>query len=451
MRKKLIAIIGLVAIILSLWGCQRTLGNHTGAIEAEFDRIVMEEHELSTFMCEDLKQQVKEQIKEDKEKAENKATTYTIKVKVPDLSKVAMKDVDIELPDSTLGETTSSAYEQEYRDKARQKLEEMITKDKGIDWQNRIIEVTLTKQEEGWKCSLPAPEAQALAGAASQGISDKIYAFLDEDLEYHKLRVAESMDEILAGVFTEQEYLDTIEVEDVSVKEHGFTAKITYKDPEKLYGRIMDAYVEAKSKEGQHIFKEISYESGYSEITAKIGDAIADISDTKEAEFFIEKANEGYSLGYNDQNIMTEAISDKRTAIVKEAVDKINKACVIPEQPRPGTSVLSQSGSGSPISISSSGDVPDKHLTFINESGAEVLKAFVKKGESLSVSLPPGNYRLIQGWGDTWYGNDHAFGPGGTYQESSDIIGVQGGYTYTLTLYNVADGNLGSRGIDYPY
>lgn len=79
-------------------------------------------------------------------------------------------------------------------------------------------------------------------------------------------------------------------------------------------------------------------------------------------------------------------------------------------------------------------------------TGNNILDVFVRGGSTVEIEVPLGTYRLKYAAGQTWYGYEHYFGPKTGYSKadsnfefSNDGYRVSG---YTVTLYQVRDGNL---------
>ncbi len=151
------------------------------------------------------------------------------------------------------------------------------------------------------------------------------------------------------------------------------------------------------------------------------------------------------------------------TAFAQKAVDsydeqlvalknKIDLMLIVADLPQTG--VLSGSGSGPSIDISTqSGDGAhyikvERINSSLSENGTEVMTVFIRDGESTTIRLPSGNYKFKYAIGHTWYGTTDKFGPEGRYVMADQVINVESGYVYTLKLYDVVDGNLGSKNID---
>jgi hypothetical protein len=97
------------------------------------------------------------------------------------------------------------------------------------------------------------------------------------------------------------------------------------------------------------------------------------------------------------------------------------------------------------------------HLIKVEDwnSGREVVEMFVRDGETATVHVPPGTYRIKYASGSTWYEINETFGPDGAYfvaaqqfqfshyQQGNQIVWTK----ETITLYAVPDGNLRTKPI----
>lgn len=84
-------------------------------------------------------------------------------------------------------------------------------------------------------------------------------------------------------------------------------------------------------------------------------------------------------------------------------------------------------------------------------SGIDVMDIFVRGGDTVDVKVPLGNYVVKYASGLTWYGYDYLFGPDTGYSKAEstfnftrDAYGVSG---FTITLYQVTNGNLHTRSL----
>lgn len=463
--KKIISAFLLLSLLLSLTSCSAaTASAHTKAIEAAFEKLAADHALFSHFKCEELKSQVREQAKEEQQEDKEKAA-YEIKVLVPDLAKVNADMVKVDMSDKSLTYTSATTYANSYKEQANDQLKALILADKDIDWAEVTVPVTLTKGDKGWTAKVEEAAGQKLADAARREIWRTSAEHLRTDKEYHAFYIKSNVKTQLEDIFPEQAYRSAVSVEDIKANgADGFKVTLKYHDPETVYSGAMDAFYKTYAAAGKTQYTAVSAQHGNTHLKDNFGEyfkaLVAQEKDQDEAAVEAGKKQAELLVALDEElNIeVTEGLDElrtqvvaKRDALMKAAVDKINNEFVIKEQARPKTSLLSGANSGSPIAVKSSANVSDKHIDFQKEDGTSVLKAFIKSGESLTVRLPAGSYRLVQGWGDKWYGNDHSFGPNGTYQQSRDILTVRSNYTYTLTLYGVSDGNMPSQGIQYPY
>lgn len=80
-----------------------------------------------------------------------------------------------------------------------------------------------------------------------------------------------------------------------------------------------------------------------------------------------------------------------------------------------------------------------------------VLDVFVHGGRTVKVSVPLGSYLVKYASGGTWYGEQYLFGPDTRYSKAGEVFHFRDeGHRvtgYTITLYQVRNGNLSTRSI----
>lgn len=122
------------------------------------------------------------------------------------------------------------------------------------------------------------------------------------------------------------------------------------------------------------------------------------------------------------------------------------------EQPLPENgSLKSGNGTGTDLTIK----VPDQNesvfLKLYDADGNAVGQVFIRPGKSATVNMKGGTYTMKVAYGTEWYGEIDLFGTVGSYQQllngSSTTFKLDSGYSYTLTLGGVYDGNVGSKSI----
>jgi hypothetical protein len=79
-------------------------------------------------------------------------------------------------------------------------------------------------------------------------------------------------------------------------------------------------------------------------------------------------------------------------------------------------------------------------------TGRVVLSVFIQGGRTERIDAPLGTYVLKYASGEAWYGYTHLFGPSAVYTKADELFSFTfdgNRYRgYTVTLYNVINGNL---------
>lgn len=82
----------------------------------------------------------------------------------------------------------------------------------------------------------------------------------------------------------------------------------------------------------------------------------------------------------------------------------------------------------------------------------DTLTIYIHGGETVEVEVPLGSYEIRYASGNNWYGDELKFGSETSYNKADEIFTFSDtGYQvsgYTITLYQVVDGNLQTRSID---
>ena len=125
-----------------------------------------------------------------------------------------------------------------------------------------------------------------------------------------------------------------------------------------------------------------------------------------------------------------------------------------PEQmpPTSGTTYrYTQAAGVAPLEIHTSAG--SNYFVKLENSATEqkILDVFIRGGSTVNINVPLGQYRLKYATGTTWYGYEHYFGPSTVYSKANSILHFyRDGYRvrgYTVTLYQVAGGNLSTSRI----
>lgn len=122
------------------------------------------------------------------------------------------------------------------------------------------------------------------------------------------------------------------------------------------------------------------------------------------------------------------------------------------QKDEPATSILTGAASGVKISLVSNFGDGAHYVLFekiksddITEKGTPVLGVYIRNGDSFTVNLPEGYYKVKIALGATWYGLDYLFGTDGTYCLNKQPIEIRGGgYTYKINLLDAEKTKAGS-------
>lgn len=120
-----------------------------------------------------------------------------------------------------------------------------------------------------------------------------------------------------------------------------------------------------------------------------------------------------------------------------------------PEEPLPGSgSVRSFTGAERIAPFQIKAAQGSHYLVKLVDTAShhDVLTVFVQSGATVDVDVPLGSYEVRYASGDRWYGYDYLFGPDTIYSKADTVFTfrVMGDQVsgYTITLYQVANGNL---------
>lgn len=85
-------------------------------------------------------------------------------------------------------------------------------------------------------------------------------------------------------------------------------------------------------------------------------------------------------------------------------------------------------------------------------TGEDISTIYLRGGENASITVPLGTYEIKYAAGETWYGEEELFGKNTMYSKADELFTFSDtGYQitgYTITLYQVVNGNLQTVGID---
>lgn len=452
MKRRVVLLLTVFVVFFSFTGCSNTQTKQSKAVQTALNEASETSEKFFFYRCDDLKDQVQQQLKE---KGDKDSTEYTIKISVPNLANLNVDNIQVEAPDYNLSETKFTDFTAEYKKRAKDAMKSSVVLSDDVTWSERKIRVELKKDGSKWKASVNTVDLTAITSVLDLSADRKAETVIKESEAYKKMSVAALMNSRLTPAFPDLAFRTAVKVQEVNISEDGsYDVTIRYPDPNEVYSKAVEKSYEAYKQKGKVIYGTQTVQNVAASMQTHITTAASEVQNTMDSTFKVN-ADSTNGDGFEElKKTMTEA----RTAKIEDLQKRVNNEFVFKETSKPKTKRLSGSKSGLSITIKSSKALGDMHLTFyklsgtdMNQKGTKKLSVFIRKGESLTVYLPAGNYKMIQGKGDKWFGEKISFGPNGTYEQSNTLMKIKSGYYYTLTLYGVSGGNLPKKSIPYPY
>lgn len=142
------------------------------------------------------------------------------------------------------------------------------------------------------------------------------------------------------------------------------------------------------------------------------------------------------------------ALYQKYLSQYADTLDLIcHRAAEMPPYPRldePETGILSGGGSGTLVTLETSGK--SVYVKFLDSGGKTAITAYIRAGDSLEIQLPQGDYSMRYARGEVWYGQEYLFGPKGVYGQGTVPV-ENAGFQHTVKLYTVEEGNLATYAV----
>lgn len=379
--------------------------------------------------------------------------TYTLVAYTADIDQLPVEKLSIDPPDYDLNAPDAEAFCTTFSTAAAESIKAYLSDEKNIFTVAQEIVVTYTKNEnKTWTPSLDSNSINGLATQTQRAVTDLSTKLAEENTAYESLLLADKLQKALYESIPDAPFYDAFKIDGIEKTGNDFSVSLTYPDPTPVYTQASNASYDRYAQAGKVLFQEITDEAVMKSITT-------DLTLTEGSDNAIQKTllfPEDGSQDALDQ--MLQEINDIRNSTITSLRERVNSEFVNPVQDPPASGVLSGENSGQSLTIDNTAELGDVHVTFyklsgtdLTEDGVKALSVYIKAGDSTTVYLPIGNYKMIQGIGTTWYGSDLAFGPYGFYQLSNTLVQIEANYYYTLSLYGSEDGNLPTVSIPYPY
>ena len=157
----------------------------------------------------------------------------------------------------------------------------------------------------------------------------------------------------------------------------------------------------------------------------------------------------------DDGGLVADLVDARREAIAS-AQREADAKWVVPaaDVPKNGA-ILSGVSKGVTAKLVTAKDAAGYYVRFFRvadltdeNQGDLQASIYITGGKTARINLPAGFYRVLEAYGDTWYGKDYMFGPDGSYQRWNEVFEIEKGYVYTLT-FHTENGNMDSTGVTY--
>lgn len=455
-------ILCILCLLLCTAGCGSVSSNHARLAEealaqvnftAFSESLILEDAELGAALAEALADRLTfadapGEIAEQRSGGSKSGSTitYDLTLTLPDLPAVPTLSLGTDYPEIDWSTVTRSGYSLSLYESYTKSLSELLA---AGEYPTRTATVTATYTREGgrWQVSLEEATLRTLFRGLMTESTDLFERYRMEG-DYRSVVAAERVNKAIAAetrypiifsntTVTRLEGLDdgsfeiTLDTLDY-VKIIPDVTEKAYQDfkaanPDGVYAPPGDeiALVLLKSAMDSVLYSPVLVEivlTSEDEKAETICDLIADLIDSQleiEAENLIDRIRD---------NLIIESASEPRTQYIG----------------------ISNSKTGIPLKIYTPKGYDSHYFKIYDAKNGELaLRVYVREGDSITVYLPAGSYRIRYCTGDTWYGYDHLFGPEGQYVRFEEVIHMKKNNRYTLTLYQDSDANMEANPIAY--
>lgn len=374
-----------------------------------------------------------------------KKISYAVTVLFPDFSGIPYETVLTDYPAIEWGTVTRASYSTELR---QAYYDAMIYYMQNLKYPMRAEELIFRfeRVDRNW---VVTPDADAVKTICRSFLSDVEGRFQKYRAggDYLSVVAAERVNKAIAAAsdfpvifsnthvvkmegFSNGSYRVTLDTVDYTELFSAVSEEV-YKDykeqnPDGVYAPPADAILEAMLKAGmeesEHALTytqiELDSDSGDPEDIRKL---ITDVI-SSQLEVEIDDLSERIR-----SNMIRESVSEPRTQVVRGTSDPKN---------------------GMPFKIYTPSKYDSHYIKINNASTGETfISVYIREGDSITVYLPVGQYRIRYATGSKWYGWDELFGPDGDYLTFKETISIKKDNKYSLTLYQQADSNMTTKSL----
>ena len=459
--RKRIPLLILALLLPLLASCGDAAKDHAQKIEAAFrdfdaaatiESMELESPELSAALLEEFKsstvfRDLYGEVSEARQGGGKigDTITYTVTMLFPDFSRIPYETVLTDYPEIEWGSVTRESYSGELR---KAYFDAMGYYMQNLKYPTRAEELTFSfaRSRGGYQASSDADALKTIFRAFLSDVENQFQEYRAHG-DYYSVVAAERVNKAISAAsaypvifsntqvvkmegFSNGSYrvtLNTVDYTDLfsAVSEEVYQ-NYKEKNPDGVYAPPDDTILSGMLKAGMEstahplTLTEIELDSDSGD-PDDICDLITDVI-SSQLEVEIDDLSERIR-----SNMIRESVSEPRTQVVRGTSDPKN---------------------GLPFKIYTPSKY-DSHYIKINDAttGETFISVYIREGDSITVYLPVGQYRIRYATGSKWYGWDELFGPDGDYLTFKETVSIKKNNKYALTLYQQADSNMTTKSL----
>lgn len=373
--------------------------------------------------------------------------TYKLSLSFPDISGVPADMVLDKYPDIDWSTAERGAYSESLKENFYNALTEFI-KNRKIPYKEYSIEFTFEKNGSEMTA---VPDHDDLLTAYKEAMisAENLLKDYTDSSELASVIIAERLNKALENDSRYPTILSDSVILGMETKSNGsYKVKLRVVDYVDLMTVVSeDIYDKYKEENPDGV-----YRPPEEEITLSMLEEGIKNTEYKPATVDIELESET-----DDTEYICNMICDIIAGQLEEEVDgfnsRVRSEMIKDSVTEPKTCVLagtSDSSKGMAFKIHTPANYDSHYIKIIDTStGEPFMKIYIREGDTITVYLPVGSYRIRYATGEHWYGYDELFGTDGEYFKFNEVVSIKKDTKYTLTLYRESESNLTTSVLDY--
>lgn len=373
--------------------------------------------------------------------------TYKLSFSLPNLSGVPFDMVLDEYPDIDWSAAERESYSESLKADYYNALTEFI-RNRKIPYKEYTIEFTFEKNGSAMDAVPDADDLLAAYKEAMISAENMLKDYMDSS-ELKSIIVAERLNKALENDTRYPTILSDSTILGMETKSDGsYKVKLKVVDYVDLMTVVSeDVYDKYKDENPDGVYRPPEEEIILSMLEEGINN-----TEYKPATVDIELESET-----DDTEYICNMICDIIAGQLEEEVDgfnsRVRSEMIKDSVTEPKTCVLvgtSNSSKGMAFKIHTPANYDSHYIKIIDTStGEPFMKIYIREGDTITVYLPVGSYRIRYATGEHWYGYDELFGTDGEYFKFNEVVKIKKDTKYTLTLYRESESNLSTSALDY--